>query len=38
VDNRGGELLVYGSIGGTLHPAGGMTVIDPDAAIAGPIL
>jgi cytoskeletal protein CcmA (bactofilin family) len=37
VYNRGSELLVYGSIGGTLHREGGTTVIDSDAAIAGPI-
>ncbi len=38
VYNRGSELLVYGSIGGTLHREGGTTVIDPDAAVAGPVL
>ena len=36
-DNRGGELLVHGSIGGTVHCGGGTTVIAPGAAIAGPI-
>ena len=38
VYNRAGELLVSGSVGGTLHGEGGTTVIDPDAAIVGPIL
>jgi len=37
VDNRGGELLVCGSSGGTSHREGGTTVIDLDAAIARPI-
>ena len=37
VYNRGGELLVYGSISDALHREGGTTVIDADAAIAGPI-
>ena len=33
VDNRGGELLVCGSSGGTSHREGGTTVIDPELSI-----
>lgn len=38
VYNRGGDLHVYGSIGGSLHRQDGNTVIDPDAVIKGSIL